>query len=202
MNEIDLIKQPALDYDIHPLIASRWSPRAFDSRSVEPEKLKRIFEAARWSASSSNLQPWNFLVGFKNDEVYQKIFNSLVEFNQLWAVHAPILVLAIAKIINSRGEVNSSAEYDLGQAVAMLSIQAMNVGVYVHQMGGFDKEVITQELEIPDGFKVIVALTLGYRTEEDVLPPKLQKLEMSPRTRHSSTEWVFTEHFGHTADFL
>jgi len=202
MKDIESIKYPQLDYDIHPLIASRWSPRAYSTKQVEPEKLQRIFEAARWSASSSNLQPWYFLVGYKGDEVYSKIFETLVEFNQLWVINAPVLVLAIAKISNSKGEPNNYAAYDLGQAVANLSLQAREEGIYTHQMGGFDAVEATRSLEIPLEYKVMVATALGYRGEAEKLHPNLLKLELSPRTRRVVAESVFTGSFGHKADFL
>jgi len=202
MQNIETIKQPSLDYPVHPLIASRWSPRAYDSRPVEKEKLQRIFEAARWAASSSNIQPWYFLIGFKNDEVYQKIFGTLVEFNQLWVVNAPVLAVAIAKTTNPRGDQNKSYAYDLGQAVATLSLQAMAEGVYAHQMGGLDASAAELALDIPADYKVLVAFTLGYPGDAEILPLNLQKLEMSPRTRRSVGESVFTGSFGHKADFL
>ena len=202
MQNTEQIKKPELDYTIHPLIASRWSPRAYDERVVEPEKLQRIFEAARWTASSSNLQPWFFLVGFKEDTVYQKIADTLAEFNQLWALHAPVLVLAIAKTTNSRGEINNAHAYDVGQAVASLSLQAMSEGVYTHQMGGFDAEDVAISLEIPEEYKVLVVFTLGYLGDVEQLHPNLKKLELSPRTRRSVSETVFTGSFGHKADFL
>ena len=202
MNTIELIKQPRLDYPVHPLIASRWSPRAYDSKHVEPEKLQRIFEAARWAASSSNLQPWYFLVGLNGDEVFAKIFKTLVEFNRLWVANVPVLVLAIAKITNSRGEPNTSHEYDLSQSVAILSLQAMAEGVYSHQMGGFDKEEAARLLDIPAEYKVVVAFTLGYPGDPENLHPKLKKLEFEPRSRRPASESVFTGSFGHKADFL
>lgn len=202
MNNIELIKQPSLDHPVHALIASRWSPRAYDPKPVEKEKLQRIFEAARWTASSSNLQPWYFLVGLKGDAVYQKIFDTLVEFNQLWVIYAPVLVLAISKTTSPTGEQNKSCAYDLGQAVAMLSLQAMAEGVYTHQMVGFDAATAALILEIPDDYKVMVAFTLGYLGDAGILHPNLQKLEMSPRNRRSASESVFTVSFGHKADFL
>ncbi len=202
MNDIESIKHPQLDYNIHPLISARWSPRAYDIQPVEPEKLQRIFEAARWSASSSNLQPWYFLVGFKGDDVYSKIFETLVEFNRLWVVNAPVLVLAIAKTSNSKGEPNNYAAYDLGQAVATLSLQAKEEGIYTHQMGGFSVAEAALSLEIPSEYKVMVAITLGYRGEVDKLHPNLLKLELSPRSRRPAAESVFTGSFGHKADFL
>jgi nitroreductase len=202
MQSIELIKQPDIDYPVHPLIAARWSPRAYDTRPVEKEKLQRIFEAARWAASSSNLQPWNFLIGIRGDEVYEKIFGTLVEFNQLWAVNAPLLVLAISKTTNQRGEPNKYYDYDLGQAVAMLSLQAISEGIYAHQMGGFDASKAASIFKIPEDYKVLVAFTLGYLGDPASLHHKLQKMEISPRTRRSSGEFVFTGSFGNKADFL
>jgi len=202
MQDIEFIKQPATDYPVHPLIAARWSPRAYGTKPVEIEKLQRIFESARWAASSSNHQPWYFLVGFKGDEVYQKVFEALVEFNQLWAGNAPVLVLAIAKTTNPHGDINKSYAYDLGQAVATLSLQAMSEGVYTHQMGGFDAEAAAQSFEIPDEYKIRVVFTLGYLGDVETLHHKLQHLEMNPRTRRPIRESVFTGAFGHKADFL
>lgn len=202
MQNIELIKQPATDYPVHPLVASRWSPRAYDPRPVEKEKLQRIFEAARWAASSSNIQPWYFLIGFKGDAVYQRIFETLVEFNQDWAIHAPVLALAIAKTTNNRGGQNRSYAYDLGQAVATLSLQATAEGVYAHQMGGFDAEAAELAFEIPEEYKVLVVFTLGYLGDAEILNPNLFKLEISPRSRRAASESVFTGSFGNTADFL
>ena len=82
---------------IHSLIGERWSPRAFADRPVEPEKLRSLFEAARWAASSYNGQPWNFIVATKNDpENYQKVLECFIEFNQGWAKNAPVVALSVA----------------------------------------------------------------------------------------------------------
>jgi nitroreductase len=202
VNEIELIKKPQLDYIIHPLLSSRWSPRAFNPRPLEPEKLQRIFEAARWSASASNLQPWFFMVGLKGDEVYAKIFATLVEFNQLWAINAPVLVFAVTKTTNPKGEPNKYAAYDLGQAVAMLSLQAKEEGIHIHQMGGFDADEAALALEVPEDCKVMVAIAIGYRGEAEILHPNLLKLERSPRSRKATAEFVFAGSFGQKADFL
>lgn len=88
-----MAKKIKSDFPINTLSANRWSPRAFTDKAIEKEKLQSIMEAARWSASAFNAQPWRFLIGYKGDENYQKIFNSLIEFNQLWAAKAPVLIL-------------------------------------------------------------------------------------------------------------
>lgn len=92
---------------IHDLISHRWSPRAFDRRPVEPEKLRSLFEAARWAASSYNAQPWYFIVGTKDDpENYKRVLESLVEFNQGWAKQAPVLALSVAKLKFDDGRID------------------------------------------------------------------------------------------------
>lgn len=202
MENPEIIKKPDLEYTIHPLLASRWSPRAYDHRPIENEKLQRIFEAARWMPSASNIQPWYFMVGLNGDEVFTKIFDTLVEFNQLWVKNAPVLALAIAKRTNAKGEINATSQYDLGQAVAGLSVQATSEGVYTHQMGGFDAMAAAKALSIPDEFQVVVAFTLGYPGKIETLHPNLQKLELSPRSRRPVSETVFTGKFGQKADFL
>ncbi len=82
---------------IHEVLRHRWSPRAFDSRPVEPEKLRSLFEAARWAASSYNAQPWYFIVATKDDpENYKRVTECFIEFNQGWTKSAPVVVLSVA----------------------------------------------------------------------------------------------------------
>jgi nitroreductase len=71
------MEKPAdTQYPIHDLLRQGWSPRAFDDRPIEPEKLRSLFEAARWAPSSNNGQPWRFLVATKaNTTEYDRLFN-------------------------------------------------------------------------------------------------------------------------------
>jgi nitroreductase len=200
--DADKIKEPQTRVTLHPLLYKRWSPRAFSGQPVESEKLQRIFEAARWAPSSSNIQPWHFLVGYQEDEVYSKIFSTLVKFNQLWAQTAPVLVLAISKMINSKGEKNTSRNYDLGQAVAFLTLQATAEGLYVHQMGGFDTALAASQLGIPDDYEVRIVIAIGYRGDPELLHPNLKKLEYTERSRRPLEEIVFSGKFGEKAVFL
>jgi nitroreductase len=97
---------------------------------------------------------------------------------------------------------NMHSEYDLGQAMALLSIQATNEGIYIHQMGGFDTSEASRLFKITEDYKVVVAFTIGYRGDAETLPSKLLKLEQSPRLRRTVGESVFTGYFGQKADFL
>ena len=83
---------------IHEHISHRWSPRAFESKAVEPEKLRALFEAARWASSSYGDQPWDFIVTTKDDaHNYKLALEGLIEFNQSWAKSAPVLGFSIAR---------------------------------------------------------------------------------------------------------
>jgi nitroreductase len=197
-----LNKEAPTKLNIHRLIRQRWSPRAFAQTPIEPVKLERIFEAARWAPSSSNLQPWQFIVGFIGDETYALIFSTLVEFNQLWAKTAPVLMLAIGKETNAKEETNRSYKYDVGQALAYLTMQAIDEEIFVHQMGGFDKELAGQLLGVPDNYKVLTAIALGYQGDPEVLHENLKRLEYAPRVRKPLHEFVFAGKFGEKANFI
>ena len=192
------MEKPAITkVPIQSLLTRRWSPRAFSLKPVDTHQLQRIFEAARWAPSANNDQPWSFIVGIDNDETYQKIFSSLVEFNQLWVKFAPILVVSIGqKISKKSGKQNRWYSYDVGQAVAHLSIQAMHEGLFVHQIGGFDAEVLINDFEIPDDQEPISVFTIGYIGDYNELHPNLKELELKERTRKNQNDFLFSGKFG------
>src|SRR5919108_5670718 len=109
-------------YPIEPLLQQRWSPRAFADRPVEPEKLLRLLEAARWSASTANQQPWYFIVATKEDATeYARLLSCLRENNQQWAARAPVLMVSVAKLsFDMNGQPNRYAFHDVGLAVRNL----------------------------------------------------------------------------------
>ncbi|MCX6136781.1 MAG: nitroreductase family protein [Ignavibacteriales bacterium] len=184
--------------EIHELLANRRSPRAFSDRTIEPDTITKLFEAARWSPSSANEQPWYFIVAAKEDSIaYSALHDSLAEGNQRWAAKAPLLVLALARTTYSRnGQAYQHSWYDLGQSIASLSVQATAIGLAVHQMGGFDPVKVIQQYPIPEGFVPVVIFAVGYPDQADGLPEDLQKRERAPRSRKPLEEFVFTDQWG------
>lgn len=200
-----MLSKPAQTSEaLHPLIQNRWSPRAFSSKPVGDTQLRRIFESARWAPSSSNEQPWRFIIGFQGDQTYTKIFSILVEFNQLWAGTAPVLMLGIAKKTSSKNPMrqNKSAVYDLGQALAYLTFQAMAEDLFVHQMGGFDAAKAAELFQLPADHEVITVSAIGYIGDPDILSPNFKKMELDQRYRQPIDKMVFTGTFGQPAPFL
>jgi len=190
-------------YQLHSLLSNRWSPRAFSNKKVEKEKLQRIFEAARWAPSASNEQPWSFIVGESGDETFNKIFETLVEFNQLWVKTAPVVILALGKADSVKsGKENAWFKYDVGQSVAHLTFQASYEGLWLHQMGGFDGKKAKQLFDIPDGYEVVSAVAIGYMGDYHLLHPNLQKLEVTERERKNMDKFVFSNKFGETSGLI
>src|SRR2546426_12655667 len=104
--------------------------------------LRSIFEAARWAPSSSNEQPWAYLVATRDDkDSFERMLSVLVEFNANWARSAPVLAIAVAKLTFAKNDApNRNALYDTGAATALLSVEATARGLAGHQMAGFDPE--------------------------------------------------------------
>jgi nitroreductase len=194
-DEVNKLKLAVPDDGVLPVIHQRWSARAFSSRAVKTGDLRRVFEAARWAASSYNEQPWRYLVGRHGSVTHHKIRESLVPFNQQWAGKAPVLILGIARARFSHNDSpNLHAVYDLGAASSYLTLQAAAIGLTTHQMAGFDREKARQLLAIPDGYEFGAVIALGYQGEPDTLPsPDLIEREVQPRERKPLRDFVFAE---------
>ncbi|MGA2715085.1 MAG: nitroreductase family protein [Bryobacteraceae bacterium] len=178
---------------LHELIRARWSPREFSRRAVEPEKLRDLFEAARWAASCSNEQPWRFVLATQADpEGFSRVLGLLMEKNQQWAKTAwAIGFSAGKKTFTQSGAPNRFALHDTGAATANLAIEAVALGLRTHFMGGFDAQRARTEFHVPDDFEIGAAFTIGYIDEARTLPPT--------RTRKDLAEIVFGSEWGSPA---
>jgi len=196
-------KEAKTNQNILPLLKQRWSPRAFSEKPVTDKQLQRLFEAARWAPSASNEQPWAFIVGKKGDSTYDKIFSSLVEFNQLWCQFAPILILSFArKNTHKSDSENLYRQYDVGQAVAHLSIQAQEEGLCIHQMAGLDLKKTEELFNVPDEYEAVTAIAIGFIGAPEILHPNLKKLEYLERERAGAKSFVFTGEFGKPSEIF
>jgi nitroreductase len=191
-------------HPIHDLLRRRWSPRAFADRPVEREKLLSLFEAARWAPSSSNEQPWHYIVATKDDpEEFARLLGCLVEGNHRWAKGAPVLMLSVASTAFARnGKPNKHAFHDVGQAVANLTVQATSLGLFVHQMAGFVPEKARETYSIPENMEPVAALALGYLGDPNTLPDELRQRELTLSARKPIGEFVFRGAWGTTPEWL
>ena len=193
------MEKPAdTQYPIHDLIKRRWSPRAFSDQPVEAEKLRMLFEAARWAPSSNNEQPWRFIVATKDHETeWNRLLDCLVEGNRKWAYRAPALILSVASLnFQEDSTPNRHAFHDTGMAVENLVLQATALGLSTHQMAGFDVEKARADLKIPSGYEPVAMIAVGYPGDLASLSDRLRERELRSRSRQLISEWTFSGQWG------
>ena len=193
------MEKPAeTSYPIEEILRRRWSPRAFSDRMVEPEKLRSLWEAARWAPSSFNEQPWHLIVATKDDHPdYEKLLSCLTERNQQWARLAPVLMFSVAKLnFEKTGKPNRHAFHDVGLAIANMVIQATALGLFIHQMAGILPEKVRELFGVPEGYEAVAGIAVGYPAEVDVLPEAFRKQELAVRTRKPISSFVFDGRWG------
>lgn len=187
------LKQARTDHSILSTIALRWSPYVWEDRPVEPAKLKSLFEAARWAPSSYNEQPWEYVIGIKGKgQGFEKILSCLVEFNQGWAKHVPVLAISVAAVkFRKNDKPNVHSWHDVGLASSLLCLQAVELGLAVHQMAGFDHDKAHEVLGIPDGYETVAAIAIGYAGDvSDAQDEEAAKRDSTERSRRPITEFV------------
>ncbi len=166
------------------VLADRWSPRSYDpSNTVDDTALTAALEAARWSPSASNSQPWRFIVARRGSHEFTTIASLLMGFNQAWASSASALIVGLTEVRNAQGKAQPWAAYDLGQAIAHLSVQAHHDGLHVHQMGGFDGDGLRAAFDIDARLEILSVSAIGVLGTPEALPDALREREIAPRVR-------------------
>ncbi len=189
---------------IHELISRRKSIRAFAEKNIDDSTLINLFEAARWAPSSLNEQPWRFVVSKKDEkESFAKMLSCLNESNQVWAKHAAVLIIVMAKKNFSEKKVlNAHAFHDVGLAIGNLSLQATALNLFLHQMGGIDREKIRTLFEIPEEYDIVSVIAGGYKGSPEMLPENLRRRELQLRLRKNLDELIFSDKFGKKSSLL
>jgi nitroreductase len=175
------------DVDIHPLLRDRHSPYVFDpGRDVSEPDLRALLEAARWTMSSYNAQPWRYVVGVKSrdEETWEKIHSVLVEGNQPWAANAPVLLLGVVETnFAHNGEPNKTAGHDLGAASACLTLEATARGLVVHQMAGIVPDAACRVFGLEAPLEPLTALAIGYQGQPGDVDAAYAERDAKPRVR-------------------
>jgi len=196
-----MIKKPAdTSAPVHALILKRWSGVAYDpDKSVDTGALRAMAEAARWAPSCFGDQPWRVIFCSKsaNDDAWEKAWNCLAEGNQPWCKHAPVLAIICADTQFSQNDKpNHWSGYDTGSAALSICLQAADLGIMTHQMAGFDPDKARETFTIPQRYKPMAMMTIGYQLEEDKVPEEFREREMKPRERNPLGEQFFLGGWG------
>ncbi|HYJ76421.1 MAG TPA: nitroreductase family protein [Kineosporiaceae bacterium] len=176
---------------LHPLLARRWSPTAFDPLAeVSEDDVETLLEAARWSPSAGNSQPWAFVVGRRGDPTHARLVAHLAPSTRRWAPAAGVLVANLAHryVEGTDWEYSEFALYDLGQAVAHMTVQALALGLHVRQFRAFDREGIAEEFAVPRHWEVTTMSAIG-RAARTPAPPASPAGLPGSRERRGGLRW-------------
>ena len=185
---------------INELLSSRWSGRAFDSnRGISRTDLVSLLEAARWSPSCYGDQPWRFIIfnRLSRPEPWESAITCLSEGNQSWAKNAPVLILSMADtLLSVNDKPNRWGAFDTGAACMSMCIQATELGLMVHQMGGFDSDKARHVFLIPERYIPMSMMAIGYQLPPDKLPEEIKQRELAARIRRPLTDNFFENQWG------
>jgi nitroreductase len=185
---------------IAELLATRWSPRAFDpTRQVTKDQLTALLEAARWAPSCNGDEPWRYLIWDRqrDPEGWQKAFDCLSEGNRKWVKNVPLLMLSCAgSIFGHSGKPNRYGQHDTGAASACLALQGHALGLAVHQMGGFDAAKARAAFDIPEEYTPMAMIAVGYQGSIDILDEDTKQKELKPRSRKPIESHFFEGQWG------
>ncbi len=182
------------------VLSKRRSLRAYSDRPVEPEKIERMVEAARWSPSCANRQPWRFVIVEKTDPA-RFALEAALDPGNAWAMRAPVLIVAGAW--KADAAVVESREYflhDTGLATMSLLHRGVDQGLLVHPMAGWREEALNAALSLPDAFSPITVIAVGYAGRTEELDEEARKKDEKPRKRKGMGEIAFRGRFGEPLD--
>ena len=165
--------------DVDSQFVDRWSPRAFSATPLTEVQLAALFEAARWSPSCYNDQPWLFVYAVTADD-RARFAQALVAANQAWAAGAPLLIYVLCRRhFAHNGEENRHAAFDAGAAWMALALQARKLGLYAHAMAGFSRQKAAVILGVPtEEYEIMAAVAVGFRAAAETLPAEMAAREV------------------------
>ena len=179
---------PAAPTDlIRPLLRVR-QVREFTDAAVDHEALEAIADAARWSGSSQNRQPWRFIV-IERTEMLRRVAEAGMPHTR--ALSTAPAAIAIA-MIQQQGSAVSHA-FDEGRAAERMLIAAsfLDLGAGIAWIGAEARPAVGELLGLPEGRFVRTVVAVGHPT-----PAARQPKSARGEARLDREETVFHERYG------
>jgi nitroreductase len=157
--------------DLAATLPDRWSPTAWDpTHVIATTDVERLLEAARWSPSAGNSQPWSFVTARRDDDLHQQLVPLLAASSRRWAPQASLLVVNVCHryVEGTDWDASEFAEYDLGQSVAYMTLQAQSMDLLARQFRAFDREALQRELALPAHWVAMTITAIGRPAEGQV----------------------------------
>jgi nitroreductase len=175
---------------VDELFYKRWSPRSFKKTKIPENTVEAIIDAARWTPSCFNDQPW-LIVTSTDDKSFDLFLHLLIEKNQLWAKNAALLGLFFARRHYTRNEKPYRlGAFDCGAAWMALTLQANKFGLYTHGMAGINlEETYTAANVSRDEYQIMCGFAIGVLDTPEKLPEEFRDKELPSTRRPLSHIW-------------
>jgi nitroreductase len=146
-------------------VSTKRMVREFADRPIHPEHLVRILNAGRRSASSKNLQRWEFIVCRDRDHLRE-----LAAVGP-YAGHLAGAAVAIALVTpRAKGADDPlSVMFDLGMAAANMMLVAWELGIGSVPATVYDHDLGQQLLGYPDTHHCEYIVSFGYPEDPTIL---------------------------------
>lgn len=150
--------------EVKEAIQTRRSVRAYQDKEVPEEKIKKVLEAARSAPSANNQQPWKFIV-VKDPKNREKLTRAAA--NQSFVGEAPVIIIAVALQPESVMRCGvPKYPVDLAIAVDHMTLLAVDEGLGTCWIGAFYQDEVRKILNIPEKYKVVALLPLGFPADK------------------------------------
>ncbi len=161
--------------DVYQCIRSRLTVREFKPDPIPEGVVRRMLQAARWSPSARNRQPWHFIV-IRNRDTLAEIGG--IASSGGFIGSAP---LAVAVVMDRGGR----PEFDAGRALQHMELAAWaeGVGGCVAGVRGEENEKVKELLGIPEDKELVTVVAFGYPTGAAAAGTKVRK--RLPEIAHS-----------------
>lgn len=171
--------------EVIDLIRNRWSPRSYSTKELSLATLETILEAGSWAPSANNSQPWRFIYALHGTPGFDKLLSTLAPGNVPWAKNAGALVATIGvRELPDTQQKNHYYMHDVGMASSFMLLQALNMDVYGHVMGGFNKQQVAEITGLPTNEEPVSMIALGYIDSAEKLDEPYKTRELTPRSRN------------------
>jgi nitroreductase len=147
-------------------IRARRNVRAYEDRPIARTDLERILEAGRRSPSSSNWQPWDFVVVTDRAQ--------LQELSKVWQhgrhVASSAATVGLVAPIPADDRHRDWIQYDLGQATMSLMLAAADLGIGSGHSAVGDQAQARKVLGLPDDRFCAYLVAFGYPADRPLAP--------------------------------
>jgi len=147
-------------------IRSRRNVREYAQGPIGRADLERILEAARRTPSSTNWQPWDFVV--VTDRAQLKELAQV--FRGAWHVeHSAATIALVAPVLED--EIRRDwIQYDFGQATMSIMLAAADLGIGSGHAAVVDQDLARNALGLPADRFCVYLIALGYPAGPPLAP--------------------------------